>query len=92
MRTSGTAMATLYKALGVVPIGLSSKEIYTGLQRGTIEGAASGVSRWRRSKLYKVAPYLTVDPTIPYFSMWLVINKNTWKKLSEPDQKILATC
>jgi TRAP-type C4-dicarboxylate transport system substrate-binding protein len=90
MRTSGTAMATMYKALGAVPIGLSSKEIYTALQRGTIQGAGSGVSRWRRSKLYEVAPYLTVDPTIPYFSMWLVINKKSWDKLSSEDQKIIA--
>jgi len=89
MRTSGTAMATMYKALGAVPIGMSSKEIYTGLQRGTIQGAGSGVSRWRRSKLYEVAPYLTVDPTIPYFSMWLVINNKSWAKLSSSDQKII---
>jgi len=90
MRTSGTAMATMYKALGVIPISLSSKEIYTGLQRGTIQGAGSGVSRWRRSKLYEVAPYLTVDPTIPYFSMWLVINNKSWNKLSKEDQKIIS--
>jgi len=90
MRTSGTAMATMYKALGVIPISLSSKEIYTGLQRGTIQGAGSGVSRWRRSKLYEVAPYLTVDPTIPYFSMWLVINNKSWEKLSKEDQKIIS--
>lgn len=90
MRTSGTAMATMYKALGAVPIGLSSKEIYTGLQRGTIQGAGSGVSRWRRSKLYEVAPYLTVDPTIPYFSMWLVINNKSWNKLASSNQKIIA--
>lgn len=90
MRTSGTAMATMYKALGVIPISLSSKEIYTGLQRGTIQGAGSGVSRWRRSKLYEVAPYLTVDPTIPYFSMWLVINQKSWNKLASSDQKIIS--
>jgi TRAP-type C4-dicarboxylate transport system substrate-binding protein len=90
MRTSGTAQATMYKALGAIPIGLSSKEIYTALQRGTIQGATSGVSRWRRSKLYEVAPYLTVDPTIPYFSMWLVINQHTWDKLSKADQKLLS--
>lgn len=90
MRTSGTAMAAMYKALGVIPISLSSKEIYTGLQRGTIQGAGSGVSRWRRSKLYEVAPYLTVDPTIPYFSMWLVINQKSWDKLASSDQKIIA--
>ncbi|MCF6248907.1 MAG: TRAP transporter substrate-binding protein [Desulfobacula sp.] len=88
MRTSGTAQATMYKALGAVPVGLSSKEIYTALQRGTIQGATSGVSRFRRSKLYEVAPYLTVDPTLPYLSMWLVINNKAWAKLSLDDQKI----
>ena len=88
MRTSGTAQATMYKALGAVPVGLSSKEIYTGLQRGTIQGATSGISRWRRSKLYEVAPYLTIDPTLPFLSMWLVINKTAWGKLSPEDQKI----
>ena len=92
MRTSGTAQATMYKALGAVPVGLSSKEIYTGLQRGTIQGATSGVSRWRRSKLYEVAPYLTMDPTMPYLSMWLVINKKAWAKLSPEDQKIFVDC
>lgn len=89
MRTSGTAQATMYKALGAVPVGLSSKEIYTALQRGTIEGATSGISRWRRSKLYEVAPYLTIDPTLPYLSMWLVINNKAWAKLSGDDQKII---
>lgn len=89
MRTSGTAQATMYQALGAIPIGLSSKEIYTALQRGTIQGATSGVSRWRRSKLYEVAPYLTVDPTIPYFSMWLVINQASWEKLSEADRTVI---
>lgn len=88
MRTSGTAQATMYKALGAIPVGLSSKEIYTGLQRGTIQGATSGISRWRRSKLYEVAPYLTIDPTLPYLSMWLVINNKAWAKLSADEQKI----
>jgi len=87
MRTSGTAQATMYKALGAVPVGLSSKEIYTALQRGTIQGATSGISRWRRSKLYEVAPYLTIDPTLPYLSMWLVINNKAWAKLSAADQE-----
>ena len=90
MRTSGTAQATMYKALGAVPVGLSSKEIYTGLQRGTIQGATSGISRWRRSKLYEAAPYLTVDPTLPFLSMWLVINNKAWAKLSPEDRKVFT--
>ncbi len=88
MRTSGTAQATMYKALGAIPMSLSAKEIYTALQRGTIQGATSGVSRWRRSKLYEVAPYLTVDPTLPFLSMYLAINNKSWDKLSTEDQKL----
>ncbi len=90
IRTSGSAQATLYKALGAIPVALSSKEIYTGLQRGTIDAATSGVSRWRRSKLYEVAPYLTVDPTIPYFSMWLVISNRAWNALPDADRRIFT--
>ncbi|KIX11758.1 TRAP transporter substrate-binding protein [Dethiosulfatarculus sandiegensis] len=88
MRTSGTAQATMYKALGAVPVDLSAKEIYTALQRGTIDGVTSGMSRWRRSKLYEVAPYLTVDPTLPYLSMWFVISQKAWKRLSPDQQKL----
>ncbi len=89
MRTSGTAQATMYKALGAITVEMSSKEIYTGIQRKTIQGCTTGISRVRRSKLYEVAPYITIDPTLPYLSFWLVVNKDVWKKLSPADQKLL---
>lgn len=90
MRTSGTAQATMYKALGAVTVEMSAKEIYTALQRGTIQGATSGTSRFHRAKLYEVVPYITVDPTLPFMSFWLVVNKDVWKKLSAEDQKLFA--
>jgi len=88
MRTSGTAQATVYRALGAIPTELSSKEVYTALQRGTIDGVTAGTSRFRRSKYYEVAPYITVDVTAPYVSFWLVINEDAWKTLSPDDQKL----
>ena len=88
MRTSGTAQATMYKALGAVTVEMSSKELYTAVQRNTIQGFTTGISRARRSRLYEVAPYITIDPTLPYLSFWLVINKDVWKKLSPADQKL----
>ena len=88
MRTSGTAQATMYKTLGAVTVEMSSKELYTAVQRNTIQGFTTGISRARRSRLYEVAPYITIDPTLPYLSFWLVINKDVWKKLSPADQKL----
>jgi TRAP-type C4-dicarboxylate transport system substrate-binding protein len=88
MRTSGTAQATMYRTLGAITVEMSSKELYTALQRGTIKGATTGTSRFRRSKVYEVAPYLTNDPTLPYLSFWLTINADVWAKLSPAHQKL----
>ena len=88
MRASGTAQAAMYRALGAIPTELSSKEQYTALQRGTIDGTTSGTSRFRRSKLYEVAPYITADPTCPFLTFWLAINKDVWADLSPDYQKL----
>lgn len=88
-RSSGSAMATLYKALGAIGVEMSSKELYTALQRGVVLGCSTGTSRVRRARLYEVAPYTTIDPTIPFMTFWLVINKDAWAKLSKEDQALL---
>jgi len=90
MRTSGTAQATMYKALGAVTVEMSSKELYTAIQRKTIQGCTTGSSRARRARLYEVAPYITIDPTLPFMSFWLVVNKDVWQKLSPADKELFA--
>jgi TRAP-type C4-dicarboxylate transport system substrate-binding protein len=90
VRTSGSGQAIMYRALGVVPTELSADEVYMALQRGTIDGATSGPSRWYLSKWYEVTPFLTQDNSLPYLSFWLAINVDTWKKLSAGDQKVLS--
>ena len=89
IRSSGTAQATVWRALGAVPTELSAKELYTALQRGTIEAVNAGTSRVRRSKIYEVAPYLTIDPTTPHVSFFFAMNNQAWNKLSPEDQKII---
>jgi TRAP-type C4-dicarboxylate transport system substrate-binding protein len=88
MRTSGTAQAVVYKSLGAITVEMSSAEIYTAIQRGTIQGCTTGTSRVRRARLYEVAPYITIDPTLPFMSFFLVINKDVWEKLSAEDQAL----
>ncbi len=90
VRAAGSAQASLYKALGMVPTELSAKEVYMALQRGTIDGASSGPERFFKSKWYEVTKYLTQDDAVPGVSMWLAINLDFWDKLSQQDQLILA--
>ena len=89
LRVAGSAQAVLFRALGVVPVNLSAQEVYMALQRGTVDGASSNIGRYYKSKWYEVAPYLTVDNTIPDINSWFVINLNFWNQLSRADQQIL---
>ena len=91
MRVSGTAQASLYAALGVVPVQMSSKEVYLALQRGTIDGAPSGPERFLKAKWYEVATYLTQDYTVPDIASWLAINQNFWNGLPADVQTILLS-
>ena len=90
VRAAGTAGATFYRALGLVPTELSAKEVYMALQRGTIDGSVSGPDRFLKSKWYEVAHYLTQDYSLPYISMWLTINNDFWNKLDKDGQQILS--
>ena len=89
IRAAGSAQALLHKTLGMVPVGMSAKEVYMALQRGTIDGAATSIGRYNKSKWYEVAPYLTVENTIPDINSWFVVNLDFWNKLSRADQQIL---
>ncbi|MFH1122095.1 MAG: TRAP transporter substrate-binding protein [Pseudomonadota bacterium] len=89
IRTAGSAQATMYRALGIVPTELSASEVYMALQRGTIDGACSGPSRFFLSKWYEVTPYITQDFSLPYLSFWLGISLRFWDKLSKEDQQLI---
>ena len=89
VRTAGSAQATMYRALGLIPTDLTPPEVYMALQRGTIDGACSGSSRFFLSKWYEVTPYLTQDYTLPYIAYWLSINVRYWDRLPKEDQKIM---
>ena len=90
LRVAGSAQAVLFRALGVVPVSMSAKEVYMALQRGTVDGASCNIERYYKSKWYEVAPYVTVDNSIPDINSWFVINLNFWNKLSKSDQQILT--
>ena len=88
LRTIGSASAAVYRAFGAVPTELSSAEIYMGLQRGLINGAATGPARFLKSKLYEVTPYFTQDFTLPELPFVLLMNIDDWKALLPEYQKI----
>lgn len=79
----------LLNVLGGRPVQIAVKEIYTALQRGTVDGLAFtttgipdlGVERFIRYR---------IDPSFLQMSICLQVNLDRWRSLSPAAQSILA--
>jgi tripartite ATP-independent transporter DctP family solute receptor len=88
IRTNNDIGAELLQTFGASPTFMSGSEVYLGLQRGTVDGAHTGLSSVLSRKIYEVMKHLTVDNhnMIPYF---FIVRKDIFEGLSPANQQIL---
>jgi len=60
MRTFSSGDAETLKALGAAPTVMSSSEMYMALQRGTVDGATTGMPAAVSRKVHEVQKYMTM--------------------------------
>jgi TRAP-type C4-dicarboxylate transport system substrate-binding protein len=89
IRAMGGSLALTLKALGATPVFLSSGEVYQALQRGTIDGAVSGLTSMQDRTWGEVTKYLWMLYFCPTTSGHTVANLNSWNKLPADIQKIM---
>jgi TRAP-type C4-dicarboxylate transport system substrate-binding protein len=87
-RVHSVALASLVAGLGGEPLTIAFAEVYTSLERGTIDAAISGTKPGYGLRWYEVAKYL-VGPIAMRPHVSLAINKNTWKRLPQDIQSIM---
>ena len=85
MRTFGSGDAETQKALGAAPTVMSSSEMYMALQRGTVDGATTGMPAAVSRKVHEVQKYMT---KANYTTAQFVVQGNLewWESLS-PEAK-----
>lgn len=88
IRVHSVAIAQLTAGLGADPLTLAFAEVYTGLERGTLDGGFTAAGPGHSQKWYEVTKYL-VGPLTQMVQLPLVINKNVWKRLPPDLQAIL---
>jgi len=89
--TSSTAHAKMVEELGGSPSFMSSGELYTALQRGTIDGILRPFLTYTGRKLYEVLDHLTITNAGNY-TILMTINKNTWQRIPKDIQKVFREC
>jgi TRAP-type C4-dicarboxylate transport system substrate-binding protein len=82
--------ADLLRALGAVPVTIPTPEVYTALERGTLDGAAYPPLLIVDFGLQGAAKHLWRVP-LGMKSSFLAINQDVWKSLSGDLQNIMQT-
>lgn len=87
LRTAGSTVSQWVEEVGGIPVNVPSSEMYTGLDRGTLDCATNAGSDLIERSLWEVAPHTTVLPTGMYYSgpKW-GYNEEFWASLT-PEQR-----
>lgn len=88
LRSEGRLSSIFLKSVGAVPMAMDSSEVYTALQRGTLNGATSGLSSFVSRKWYEVGKYVTAIHYVPLVYP-VQVNKSWWEGLSQSQRDII---
>lgn len=89
VRVYGTAQTELARALGMEAVSIPFAEVYTALERGTVDAGITGTYPGFALKWFEVTKYL-VDIGHGPVGAAFVVSKKTWDKLS-PEIKTIVT-
>lgn len=91
LRGYGQYAATFLQAVGSSPVVMSSTQAYDAMAKGVIGGSMSGPTSHLARKFYEVGKYLIDQPNFiqPMFSYAIVVNLDSWKKLTPDMQKAI---
>lgn len=76
------------EALGGVAVNTDMGEVYSGLERGVVDGACAPQSVFRGTKHFEVAKYRT-EPTFGQLVSYIAMNLDSWKDLNDAQRDAL---
>lgn len=88
IRGYGRLAAEGLRALGASPVVMSPGEMYLAIQRGTIDGAITGVTSLKSRKIWEVTKYATITGAT-FGVMAVNISKAKWDGLSQEHKDAL---
>ncbi|MEM8551367.1 MAG: C4-dicarboxylate TRAP transporter substrate-binding protein [Pseudomonadota bacterium] len=88
LRTAGSTVSRWVEEVGAIPVNVPSSEMYSGLDRGTLDCATNAANDLIDRSLWEVAPHTTVLPTGMYYSgpQW-GFNVGFWSGLTDEERR-----
>ncbi len=89
IRTAGSTVSSWVEQAGGIPVNVPSSEMYTGLDRGSLDCATNAANDLIDRSLWEVADYTTLLPTGMYWSgpQW-GFNEDFWSSLTDDQRDV----
>ena len=88
LASRGGAARTL-KALGAMPVAMTTGEYYQAMEKGVVDGGATAYGAFNSQRLYEVSKYHT-NAHLGATTTMVIMNKKRWNSLSPSMQKVLT--
>ncbi|MDB5510693.1 MAG: twin-arginine translocation signal protein [Enterovirga sp.] len=88
VRIFSKGQADFFNALGAEPVSIPLAEIYTALERGTVDAVVTGPESGAGLRLWEVLGYVT-DLQLGPGAGFVVVSRKTWDKLSPEFRKVV---
>lgn len=92
VRTTGSALNFLIEALGGVAVQMPATEIYTSLQRNTVDGTLLSFSGVKPYSVHEVMGGMSSNGSFGTATQAISIGEDTLAALPEAQQKVLIDC
>lgn len=89
LRTPGGPIEMSINALGSSPVSMAAPEIYTAMERGTIDGAVIAETSYKPYQLQTAAKYSTTNANMGSFVAAYSINEEVYKRLPHDIQRAM---
>jgi TRAP-type C4-dicarboxylate transport system substrate-binding protein len=89
IRVYGADSANVTRLLGGAPINIAFGEVYSALEKKTVDGAMTSATNAEPMKFFEVAKYLDYWYIAGASQEWLVANQKAWDALPKDLQKIV---
>lgn len=90
IRANGAAMDKTVRALGAIPVKVTTNELYDALSRGTIDGSFWIIGTTKLVGLEKLLRYTVQGPQLGAGSTFFAISEKVWRGLDANTQHILT--
>lgn len=91
IRVFSEGTASLFRELGAAPLQIPFADVYTSLQKGTIDAALIGFQGVQSQRMYEIAKFLVIPASFVGTGLQgYVGNAAWWNGLTEADRKVVA--